>query len=65
MAAPQPGLTHSATDDLAVRGSATLDTVRDALSALTSRYRTDEVLTSVKHIPAREAQFGRCPLGAS
>src|SRR4029077_739931 len=31
------------------------------LSALTSRYRADEVLTCVKHIPAREAQFRPMP----
>ena len=61
MAAPQPGLTPAAPGDLAVRGRTTLDTVQDALSALTSRYRADEVLTCVKHIPAREAQFRPMP----
>ena len=46
---------------LAVRPQTTLDTVQDALGALTSRYRADEVLTCVKHIPAREAQFRSMP----
>jgi hypothetical protein len=48
---------------LAVRGSATLDTVQDALVALTARYRADEVLTAVKHFPAREAVFRAMPSG--
>src|SRR3984957_3825543 len=46
---------------LAVRPSATLDTVQDALVALTARYRADEVLTAVKHFPAREAQYRAMP----
>src|ERR1700691_1523846 len=46
---------------LAVRGSATLDTVQDALVALTARYRADEVLTAVKHFPAREAVYRAMP----
>jgi DEAD/DEAH box helicase domain-containing protein len=51
----------SASSGLAVRGSATLDTVQDALVALTARYRADEVLTAVKHFPAREAQYRDMP----
>jgi DEAD/DEAH box helicase domain-containing protein len=39
----------------------TIDTVQEALSALAGRYRADEVLTAVKHIPAREAQFVPMP----
>ena len=39
----------------------TIDTVQEALSALAGRYRTDEVLTAVRHIPAREAQFVPMP----
>ena len=31
--------------------------------ALTARYRADEVLTAVKHFPAREARTGPCHLG--
>jgi DEAD/DEAH box helicase domain-containing protein len=39
----------------------TIDTVQEALDALAGRYRADEVLTAVKHIPAREAQFRSMP----
>jgi DEAD/DEAH box helicase domain-containing protein len=42
---------------LVVRGRAALETVQEALGALVARYRSEEVLTAVKHIPAREAQF--------
>ena len=51
----------ASTQGLAVREQSTLDTVRDALGTLVARYRADEVLTSVKHIPAREAQFRPMP----
>jgi DEAD/DEAH box helicase domain-containing protein len=40
---------------------ATIDTVQEALNALAGRYRTDEVLTAVKHIPARAARFAAMP----
>jgi DEAD/DEAH box helicase domain-containing protein len=46
---------------LAPRLSTTLDTVQDILGTLVSRYRTDEVLTSVQQIPAREAEFRPMP----
>jgi DEAD/DEAH box helicase domain-containing protein len=46
---------------LAVRGQTTLDAVQDALATLAGRYRSDEVLTSIKHIPAREAQYRPLP----
>src|SRR6266849_10057090 len=46
---------------LAPRSSATLDTVQDFLGALVARYRRDEVLTSVRQIPAREAKFRPIP----
>ena len=46
---------------LAPRLSTTLDTVQDILGTLVSRYRTDEVLTSVRQIPAREAVFQPMP----
>jgi DEAD/DEAH box helicase domain-containing protein len=46
---------------LAVRGSTALETVQEALGALVARYRSEEVLTAVKHIPAREAQFRSMP----
>ncbi len=39
----------------------TIDTVQEALSALAGRYRADEVLTAVRHIPARRAQFVGMP----
>jgi hypothetical protein len=39
----------------------TIETFRDALTTLAGRYRADEVLTAVKHIPAREAQFRPMP----
>jgi DEAD/DEAH box helicase domain-containing protein len=38
-----------------------LETVQEALGALVARYRADEVLTAVRHIPAREAQFRAMP----
>jgi len=46
---------------LAVRPSTTLDTVQDALVALTARYRVDEVLTAVKHFPAHDAVYHPMP----
>jgi DEAD/DEAH box helicase domain-containing protein len=46
---------------LVVRGRAALETVQEALGALVARYRSEEVLTAVKHIPAREAQFRPMP----
>jgi DEAD/DEAH box helicase domain-containing protein len=39
----------------------TVDTVHEVLSALAGRYRTDEVLTTVRHIPARAAKFVPMP----
>ena len=39
----------------AVRSTTTLETVQEILGALVARYRTAEVLTSVRQIPAREA----------
>jgi DEAD/DEAH box helicase domain-containing protein len=35
--------------------------VQEALGALVARYRSEEVLTAVQHIPAREAQFRPMP----
>jgi DEAD/DEAH box helicase domain-containing protein len=40
---------------------ATIHTVHEVLSALAGRYRADEVLTAVRHIPARPAQFVPMP----
>ncbi|MGC1829767.1 MAG: DEAD/DEAH box helicase [Candidatus Acidiferrales bacterium] len=50
----------SSTLGLARRERATRETVEEVLGALVARYRADEVLTTVRHIPAREAQF--CPM---
>ena len=46
---------------LAPRFNTTLDTVQEILGTLVARYRTDEVLTSVRLIPAREARFRPVP----
>jgi len=51
----------ASTHGLARRPHSTLDTVQEALGALAARYRGDEVLTSIKHIPAREAEFRPMP----
>ena len=49
------------TDALASRTQNTLDTVQDALQSLVGRFQPDEILTAVKHFPAREAQFREMP----
>ena len=46
---------------LAPRFSTNLNTVQDILRSLVARYRTDEVLTSVRQIPARDAVFRPMP----
>ena len=46
---------------LSIRPQSTLDVVQEVLGALAARYRTDEVLTAIKHIPAREADFRPMP----
>src|ERR1700733_5939418 len=51
----------ASTQSLARRAHSTLETVQEALSSLAARYRTDEVLTYVKQIPAREAEFRPMP----
>jgi DEAD/DEAH box helicase domain-containing protein len=61
MAASGRGLVGGLAGGLTVRASTTLETVQDALGALVARYRADEVLTAVRHIPAREAQFRAMP----
>lgn len=40
---------------------ATVATFQEALHALAGRHHTDEVLTAIKHLPAREAQFRPMP----
>jgi DEAD/DEAH box helicase domain-containing protein len=52
---------QQAAGHLAVPGNTALETAQEALGALVARYRSEEVLTAVKHIPAREAQFRPMP----
>src|SRR5271170_4190486 len=62
MAASSRGLADQRpAGQLAVRPQSTLDIVQEVLGALAGRYRADEVLTAVKHIPALEAQFRPIP----
>jgi len=42
---------------LAARSGTTIDNVQEILGTLVARDRTDDVLTSVRQIPAREAKF--------
>jgi hypothetical protein len=51
----------AASQSLARRSPASLETVRDILGTLVARYRQDEVLTSVRQIPAQEAKFRPVP----
>jgi DEAD/DEAH box helicase domain-containing protein len=51
----------ASTQSLARRPHSTLETVEEALSSLAARYRSDEVLTCIKHIPAREAEYRPMP----
>jgi DEAD/DEAH box helicase domain-containing protein len=46
---------------LAVRSRSTIEAVRDALGSLATLDRTGEVLTAIKHFPAREAKFAPMP----
>jgi DEAD/DEAH box helicase domain-containing protein len=57
MTASQLGLARQ----LAVRPGTTLDTFHQALGELAARHKADEVLTAVRHIPSREAQFRPMP----
>ncbi len=54
MAAPTRGLA-------VVKTGTTLDTFQDALGSLAGRFKTDEVLTAIQHMPAREAEFRAMP----
>jgi len=51
----------SASQSLAPRPPATLETVHRILGSLVSRYRQEEVLTAVRQIPARDAKFRPMP----
>src|SRR5271154_3220250 len=44
-----------------VRAGTSLDTFQDVLAGLAARYKTDEGLTAVKHLPARAADFQPIP----
>ena len=57
MAAPHQGLSN----ELSIRPQTTLDTVQEILEGLAARHRAGEVLTAVKHLPAREAEFRPMP----
>src|SRR5579872_3608610 len=46
---------------LATRSESTLDVVQEALGALAARYERDEVLTAIRHLPAREAKYRSMP----
>ena len=46
---------------LAVRGRSSLEAVREALGVLAERDSTGEILTAIKHFPAREAVFADMP----
>jgi DEAD/DEAH box helicase domain-containing protein len=47
----------ASSNGLASRSQSTLETVEEVLAVLSARSRNDDVLTAIKHFPAREAQF--------
>src|SRR5246127_5495559 len=51
----------SAFQSLAPRSPASLETIHNILGSLVACYRQEEVLTAVRQIPAREAQFRPIP----
>src|SRR5438270_5681121 len=51
----------SPSESLAPRTRESLQTIQDFLGTLVARYRSDEVLTAVRQIPAREAKFRPMP----
>lgn len=51
----------SASQSLAPRPPASLETIHNILGSLVARYRQEEVLTAVRQIPAREAMFRPLP----
>jgi DEAD/DEAH box helicase domain-containing protein len=59
MAAPSQNLAAH----LATHPPTAIDVVQDALASLAARHRADEVLTCIKHIAAREAQYRPMPEG--
>ena len=59
--APSPSQLSEPPQSLAVRPRTTIEAVRDVLSEFSSRDRTGEILTAVKHFPAREGSFAPMP----
>jgi DEAD/DEAH box helicase domain-containing protein len=51
----------AAQQGLSIRPQSTLDTVQEILEGLAAQHHADEVLTAVKHIPAREAEYRPMP----
>src|SRR5439155_22715295 len=51
----------SASQSLAPRPPANLETLQNIFGSLVARYREEEVLTAVRQIPAREAKFRPMP----
>jgi DEAD/DEAH box helicase domain-containing protein len=51
----------SAIHSLAPRPAASLENIQNILGSLVARYRQEEVLTAVRQLPAREAQFRPIP----
>src|SRR5438876_11624931 len=51
----------SASQSLAPRSPASLETLHTIFGSLVARYRQEEVLTAVRQIPAREAKFRPMP----
>ena len=52
----------SPSESLAPRTRESLQTIQDFLGTLVARYRGDDVLTSVRQTPAREAKFRPMPV---
>ena len=52
----------SSLQSLAPRPPASLETVHNILGSLVARYRQEEVLTTIRQIPAREAKFRPMPV---
>jgi len=51
----------SSSQSLSARPPASLETVHNILGSLVARFRQEEVLTTIRQIPAREAKFGPVP----
>ena len=51
----------SPSQSLSPRSPASLETVHNILGSLVARYRQEEVLTTIRQLPAREAKFRPVP----